>query len=1024
MDPHALLQCFAATLEVNQALRSQAETHLQQLSISPGFLGACLDIILAQDAPAPCKTAAAVYFKNRVVRHWPQKKTTAIDDGERPVILDRFVDVLAHVDYAMKTQLVPVLRVLVSQEYPHNWSLFLPQVAHLLQKKSDLSMLYTGVTCFAELCRYYRYVDNSERAKVLDPIIAEVFPHLRALGLEILALDLNEVLATILKLVLKCYKFCTYFDMPQVLQSRDHLVAWIDFHCNVVTLAAPSYITQSSLSPQEKAQTQVAKCYKWAVANVERLFRRYASRDLSLRFDYEEFRLLFVSECIPHLMTVFLLLIDRWCSGECWMPGPAIYHLLEFLSHCVTQKATWAILKPYFENIVLHFVYPLLCPTYETLEMFDADPHDYINLKLDNFDDLEPDVAALGLLVTFITKRKKSTLEPILQFAYATLTELAKTTETLEIARKKDGALRLLGGISHMLTAPSSPFCLQMEGVLADLVLPNLTSPHEFLQARTLDVCLKFLDLTLQNKETMSVLYNGILRAFTCDEAVSLPVSLQSALGIQAYMNQPVFREILTVIILPTMSKLLALSNETDNEIVSLVMQDCVENFAPQLQPFGVDLTKSLVEQFMRLAAEIKEAAEAESQNFDSDFNDETDDKITAAIGLLNTMVTVLLSFENSKDTLVILENIFAPMVEYVLSNDLDDFMAEVGEIIENSIFLMREVSPVLWRFLGLLANLFQNGLALMYSEELMLCLRFYMVYGSAALKQNPQFVEHLMSIILLVAHEEGDGSGYSETLQACDLAQTLILSLQLNLCIERLCKVLLPTFALSLKDKAHNKANTLMVNQINFITSCILYDAANTLRYLQEFKCLETYFERLVAMVPQIKRVFDIKITILGLCSMCTNGTVEYVPSLVPHLGPAFAVLLKELPRAIKNFEKQRTDFDAESSMPYDFDQDADEYDLDSSEVPDDPSDTAKYLEFLDGENLKYSGALNFDDEPVFEDVLGLTPLDNLDAASYFRDFSAALQASNASLYHCIFDNISDSDRQVLAGIGQAESN
>ena len=87
------------------------------------------------------------------------------------------------------------------------------------------------------------------------------------------------------------------------------------------------------------------------------------------------------------------------------------------------------------------------------------------------------------------------------------------------------------------------------------------------------------------------------MRNFDNSEA-SLPVLFESALSIQAFMVKDEFKQVLSNIVLPTMSKLLDLSNEIDNDAISVVMQDCVENFSEQLQPFGVDLMGKLVQQF------------------------------------------------------------------------------------------------------------------------------------------------------------------------------------------------------------------------------------------------------------------------------------------------------------------------------------------------------------------------------------------------------------------------------------------
>ena len=63
MDSNLILECFAGTLQADPNLRNQAESKLKELSVSPGFLGACLDVIDLSSSPVQAKKAAAVYFK-------------------------------------------------------------------------------------------------------------------------------------------------------------------------------------------------------------------------------------------------------------------------------------------------------------------------------------------------------------------------------------------------------------------------------------------------------------------------------------------------------------------------------------------------------------------------------------------------------------------------------------------------------------------------------------------------------------------------------------------------------------------------------------------------------------------------------------------------------------------------------------------------------------------------------------------------------------------------------------------------
>lgn len=1035
MDPNTLLHCFLSTLEVEQTVREQAEARLRQFASTPGFLGACLDIISANEAPAHCRKAATVYFKNRVVRYW--RDSDNIDAGEKPVLRERILSLMCEVDWPTKYQLLPVLRVIVASEYPSSWPQLLSDVFSLLQKQNNVSDLYTGIVCFAEICRTYRWVDNEERQATLDPIIIQFFPHLLTVGNAVLDAELTEVSADVLKYVLKCYKFVTYYDLPLILQTKENLVSWVELHCRVVSIEPPTYVSNGDSGLDSR--TQVSRCYKWSVANVERLFRRYSSKSLSSKFLYLSFKSMFVNDVLPHVMSIYLSLMEKWCRGERWLPNSTLYHLLEFLSHCVTQKESWKVLKPNFLDIVTHFIYPLLCPSNETLELFNTDPADYINSKLDSFDTSEPDVAALGLLVTLASKRTKSTMQPLVAFAYNQLSSLSEKLEDFNTARKKDGALRLIGGVSHILTVPESPFYLQTAEFMKDMVLPNLASRHEFLVARTLDVCARFSEAPIEDPQTLSILFNGILGPITSDSKKScLPVTLQSALGIQAYMHHPQFQEMLKGVILPTMLRLLELSNEFDNESVSVVMQECVENFSVQLQPFGADLMKNLVDQFLRLAAEIKDAVNVDDNAdigaMDSGFNDEIGDKITAAIGLLNTIITVLLSFENSRDVCIHLEKTFSPAIEYVLANNLDDFFTEIGELIENSIFLLRGVTPVMWGHFASLLRSFFGGAALLYRDELFPCLKNYLVYGVDHFVAHPELVTSFIGVIELIAKGDDSDEDYDELSQGLELAQTLVLSLQYNATpyVGQLCHTFFPVLTRTVPDASRVQMNSVVVHSINFVVSCLVYCVANAFTMLEQAHYLSVFFELWFSLIPKFKKVYDIKLSILGLMSLVNSPeSLSVVPGGTATVGSSLAALFRELPAAIRDLEKQRKDFNAED---FDFDgamygagqsyeqDDSDYEDETEDHIPQQGQDSSKALM----ESLKDDAELlssNEFDETVHEDFLGLSPLDSIDPFAIFKDFSGTLQVNNPVLYNAVFNSLSDNERQIFVDLYAVQS-
>ncbi|ODV77765.1 ARM repeat-containing protein [Suhomyces tanzawaensis NRRL Y-17324] len=1062
MDANLLLECFSATLQADQNIRRQGELKLKELSETPGFLGACLDIIASGDGEVqpPVKKATAVYFKNRVIRYWSSKESR-IDPGERPVVKERILPVIIHCDYTTKQQLIPVLRVMISQDFS-KWDGLLERTGALLQqvpvasdpsikpKDEEYSNLYTGLLCFSEITRRFKWIENSQREADLDPIIELAFPHLLSIGKSIIehSENLTELTAEILKLILKCYKFVTYYDLPKPLQTRSSILLWGEFHGLIINMKPPAYVLNSNLTEQEKSFLQISKCYKRSIANLYRIFTRYASKSLTKKFKYKEFHQLFLNDFIPHLLTNYLSIIEQWCGGSRWLSSNTLFCLIEFLSHCITQKTTAALIKPYFENLVSHLVYPLLCPTDITLEVFDEDPHEYINCYFDINDEFNsPDIAALGLLVTFVDKKKESCLEPVLAFINNQLSELQGMEENLEVAKKKEGNLRMLGCLSTYLLKPE--YEERMELFLTNLVIPNIDSKFEFLKSRTLEIMSKFADINFKNEDVLIRVFQGILINFdtTVNQDVSIVVSFQAALSIQSYLQNTNFKQILSNIILPTMSRLLELSNELDNDSISMVMQECVENFSEQLQPFGIDLMTKLVQQFMKLAVEINDASNVDIDAFDGDYDDQSD-KVMAAIGLLNTMITILLSFENSKEICLKLEEVISPMVQYVLSNQLDDFLTEIAELLENSSFLLRSISPVMWKNFEYLYQSFENGLALMYLEELNGCLQNFLIFGANDLAKSPVLIEKFFNIFKIITESDDETVGWNDFLYALEFAQSFVLSLQGN------ARNQIPFFINSIvkfeqeskqsADSGHVKSLAFNINITNVMLSCIMYDSTTTLHLLQEMSVLSSFFEQWFTLIPKLKRVYDLKLSVLGIISILSIEDIHklFDEQVVAQFSHKLVTLIKGLPMAIENLEKKRKNFnELEYSESFKYNgewgndnqwDDNDSEDLETILREGEEAATEEYnqneagfsqgreeyLDFLQEEEFKSSGYYSEYDDAVLEDPLATTPLDTVNVFGVFKDFAEGLERNNPTKYGLVLGNLSDDEKNVVAEI------
>ncbi|ODV93755.1 hypothetical protein PACTADRAFT_51512 [Pachysolen tannophilus NRRL Y-2460] len=1057
MDVQALHDCFVGTLQADQVTRHQAELSLKQAEKSNGFLSACMDILSEENVNPVVKKSCAIYFKNRITRHWVDvKPETGINDNEKNLVKHRLVSLVISSPMDLRTLLFPILSTILSYNYPDSWPEFLPNTIGLLTNLGDLKSVYAGLLCFSEVARSYRWKKNDER-KELEQLIPQVFPNILNIGNSIITSEShgNYESGEMVKLILKIYKFVTYHDLPLALQQQQAVVDWCTFHVNVINLKLPQ--TVMDLDPDDRRLHPWVKSQKWAFANLYRLSTRYASKSLSEKFQYNDFKKFFNEGFIPELLKVYFNKIGQWCNNEVWISDDSLYYLVIFLENCIVQKDIFKLIKPHLEVLIKHFIFPLLCPSEDTLDLFENDPTEYIHKILDVYEETNaPDMAVISLLYTLVEKKTKSSLEPILQFCYTTLTDLQqKNQDDIEVAKKIEGVLRIIGSISHKLSSEKSPFYPQMESFLNSFVFVHFNSKFPFLRARTCEVASKFSEIKLQNPD---VLHHGVMSAF--DDVENLPVQLEGALALQAFIGLPSFKEALGTVIVPTMHKLLELSNKVDNDSIAAVIQEFVESFAEQLQPFGVELMTKLSEQLMRLLVELEKASDTDVDDIGE--LDATSDKEMAALGLINTMVTVLLSFESSVDIVFKLEECFAPCVLYIFDKNMDNYFSEARELVENSSFLTRTISPTLWTIFGSLMGAFENGLAMYYIHELLPCLNNYLVYGSSKVITNKEFSQYFYYIFDLISKTEDVGR--TEIICGAELAQTFILSLQSE------SRIFIPNFIRTILSQLNNTEFSSSLNSLGFIVNMLeviiaglIYDTEEVLRLLIQTNSIAFLFTNWFKFIPKLARVYDLKLSVLGLLSLtsipASSDLQQFLIQIYPDLGTQLVILLSKLPEAIKSLTTKREKF---SELGFDDDDDYYEYSAgggndDSWEDDDDDESGTRsnddYLAFLSKQSAEYGSTNNNngasaaaaaaaaidpnetdnaedddddddfyanddDDDVLDEDPLSNNPLDSINIFEVFKNSFVGTQQYHENVYRLIVSKLGDNEKKIIQDV------
>lgn len=1021
MDVQQLHDCFFGSLQADQAVRKHAETQLDAFAHTTGFLAACLDILANADVQPIVKQSASIYFKNTIVKNWAID--SFIDEGEKPIIREKLLVSITKLDKMLRNQLLPALSTIITHDYPDKWSSLIRNILELINNSSnDINSLYVGIYTFAELCRNYRWKNNKERHLTLDPIISNFFPSLLAIGKQ-LASDssiINSFEASeILKLIIKCYKFTTYLDFPEALQTGQQLVDWITFHVEVIQLPV-----------NEDSQVGWIKSQKWAYHNLYRLFQRYGTKTMSSKFDYKEFRVTFKTEVLPQLVTVYIDTLRQWVNNQKFLAESVSYYLILFLEQALLTKSTFALIDPHFDFLIGEVAFKIFNPKDEDLELYEDEPEEYVHKIFDYLDESTAEDSLYSFLFTLVEKNP-SYITPIFQLIVNKFQELNNQEETIEVAKGKESLMKFVSPIAYKLSQPDkNPAFNDVEPFFNTIIIPNFQSKFPFIRARCCNVVSKFDNLDIQNPQTIENLYNGIISNFLVESNNEhLPIQIQAALAIQTFIVNESFKSSLEPIILPLMEKLMELSNKFDSEVLPAVMQEIVESFPQKLEPFAEQLMEQLCMKLHSLLLSISDASNADFEDYD-ELENATSEKSSTALGIVSTMITILLYFENSTEIIGKLEIHYAKAIKTIFELKIEDFYAEAAELIENTLFLTRSVSPLMWSlFPDFVAGLLEDGDITLYLEDSLAALKNYLIYGFETVQNNVEIQQLYMRLILNVFEMDIQESdiGFSDVLHASDLATTFVLSLNSSANPE----IFSTMINYSIKALLHieemfkpSKSVSYRIALLDNIVACLVINPNVTLSSLNTQQ-MEVFFTNWFNITKSLKRVFDIKLSILGYISLLSIDLASLnnmmLTALLDSCGSHMTTLFIAVPQAIKDLERKREEFTEKNwddELTFNINQ---VHDDDENDDFNGEEDDADFGDDDDAYNDMFQNTNQFnfkEEDELQDDPYSNTSLDKINIFNQFQTFISNMQSTESEKYGFVFSGLSEDDKANLNSI------
>ena len=607
-----------------------------------------------------------------------------------------------------------------------------------------------------------------------------------------------------------------------------------------------------------------------------------------------DFAKLFTANFAPEILKGYLQQIEKWASKTAWLNKPALSYTLSFLDECVKPKSMWNHLKPHMDTLVSHVLFPILCQSDEDIEMFDTDPTEYLHRKMNFYEEVTaPDVAAVNFLVSLTKSRKKQTFS-ILSFVNSIVSKYELSPDDQKNPREKEGALRMIGTLASVILGKKSPIADQVEYFFVRHVFPEFRSPHGFLRARACDTLGKFEQLEFKDTNNLLIIYRNILESMADPE---LPVRVEAALALQPLIRHEVIRASMQQNIPQIMQQLLKLANEVDVDALANVMEDFVEEFSAELTPFAVALSEQLRDTYLRIVRELLE--KNNNKDDDETYGDFLDDKSITALGVLQTIGTLILTLEATPDVLMHLETILMPVIQITLENKLYDLYNEVFEIIDSCTFSAKAVSPTMWQAFVLMHKAFKAG-AELYLEDMLPALDNFITYGAEVMVQNPDYTDVLVSMVEDIFHDEKVGG--MDRICGCKLAESTMLNLRGN--IDRH----IPKFvslAMGVISSNEIKVKSYRIYLMEMIINAIYYNPTLALRTLESNGWTNKFFSSWFSNIEGLTRVHDKKLSIVAISALLTLRADE-VPSSVqqgwPRLLQGVVRLFQTLPAAMKS--------------------------------------------------------------------------------------------------------------------------
>lgn len=1025
MDTTALALLLKQTLDPDTRLAAEAE--LAKVHKIIGFCPGLLQVVMASGTVDDAvRQAGVIYFKNLVSSSWVEKEPPepspaavaagtvppinpnlafTIHEQDKALVRENIVEATVQAPQVIRIQLAVCVSMIIKHDFPNKWPQVVDKISIYLQTPEPVG--WPGaLTCLYQLVKNYEYKKKEERGPLNDamnlllPLLYEIM--VRCLP------DQSAELTEVKKSILKIYFALTQYVLPLDLITREFYTKWMEILRQVVEQDLPPEAVSADVEDDERPSLIWWKQKKWALHILKRFFERYGSPGNVVN-EYKEFSEWFLKTFSQGILASILKLLDAYRRGHYVSPR-VMQQSLNYVNTGVSHALTWKVIKPHILEIVKDVIFPLMSYTEADAELWETDPYEYVRSKFDFFEDFVSPITAAQTLLHSVCKKRKDVLPKTMGMLMAVVQDPNATPS------QKDGALHMIGTMSDILLKKKI-YKDQMEQFLINIVFPEFQSPHGHLRARACWMLHYFADVKYKNPNVLAQSYSLTIDSLL-KPGEEVPVKVEAAIALQTMLSsqgdstkqyvEPRIREITL--------ELLKIIRETENDDLTSIMQKIVCSYTEQLTPVAVDMCKHLVETF----AQVLETS------------DSGDDKVITAMGLLNTMETILTVMEDNAELHAQLEPIVLQAVHHIFTNSIMEFYEEALSLTCD--LTTTNISENMWAMLKIIYGVFERE-GVDYFTDMMPALHNYVTVDTDAFLSTREYATILFNMCKKMLLEADPGE--DPECHAAKLLEVIILQ-----CKGRNIDDMIPSFVevAFLRLSREIKTSELRTMCLQVAIAAMYYDANLFFRTLQnstvpgiQGPLIKHFIGQWLYDTDCFNGLHDRKLCVLGLCQLMTMPDLPHLdPEYSGRLLPCLVMLFDGLKRA---YEAAKEDNSSDDDSDEEDDEDVD-HNLLSSDEDEIDEDSATYLEHLQEKiNKQVNGNIQShienededesdeDDDDFNYDETSLesyvTPLDDettsVDEYQVFKSVIQEIQAANPAWYNKLTVSLSQDDQKAI---------